>query len=90
MSKKVYDVVATVGEYKTNDGTVKKRYLTCGAVFQGDKGMSIKLEALPVGKEWSGWLSLYEPKQSDYKPRQAAPPQPQSNQSSDEYDDIPF
>lgn len=63
MTKKVYDVVATVGEYTTKSGEKKKRYMTVGACFQNEQGrMSIKLEAVPVGQDWSGWLSLYEPK----------------------------
>lgn len=61
MATKVYDVVAVTGEYTDRDGNTKKKYMNCGAVFQTDKGMSIKLEVLPI--EFNGWLSLYEPKQ---------------------------
>ena len=69
MAKVVYDVVANVGEYKNNQGETKKRYLTCGKVFENDKGqLSIKMECLPIGPDWSGWLSLYVPKEREPSP----------------------
>ena len=61
MAKYVFDAVATIGTY-IKDGQEKKQYLKVGKVFENDKGqMSMKLDALPVGKDWSGWISLYEP-----------------------------
>lgn len=57
MAKKLYDVVATIRE----EGRDKPRYINCGAVFEGDKGMSMKLESLPTFG-WNGWLSFYTPK----------------------------
>ena len=56
--RKVYDAVATVGEYKDREtGETKKRRVTVGAVFEDDEGrLSMKLETVPIGKEWSGWL----------------------------------
>lgn len=64
MAKHLYDAVATIGTYKDAQGVEKKRYMTIGKVFVSDKGnMSLKLEAVPVGQEWSGWVSFYEPKQ---------------------------
>jgi len=61
--KKIYDAVATVGKYTDQQGNEKKRYLTIGAVFEGDDGrLSMKLESIPVGPAWSGWVSFYEPK----------------------------
>lgn len=59
-ARKTHDVVATVGTYKGPDGQERKRYLTVGAAFTSPEGrISIKLEALPVAREWSGFLSLY-------------------------------
>jgi hypothetical protein len=74
-----HDVVASIGTYKDRQtGEEKKRYLTVGKYFIDDDGrQSIKLDALPVGPEWSGWLSLYPVKDRDgNSPRQstAAPP----------------
>jgi len=61
--KKKYDAVATVGKYTAKDGSEKKRYLTVGAVFEGEGGkLSLKLDGMPVSPDWSGWISFYEPK----------------------------
>lgn len=96
-SKKVYDVVATVGEYTNRNGETKKRYLSCGAVFENEEGhMSMKLECVPVGQAWSGWFSFYVPKDRD-----ASEPAPVSEHSQqkanafqpqglDNDSDIPF
>ena len=60
--KKLYDAVVTTGEYEDRSGNKKKRYLTVGAVFEGEKGLSLKLEALPtVG--FSGWINFYAPRE---------------------------
>ncbi len=55
-----HDAVATVGEYTNNAGEKKKRFVNVGKVFTDDQGrVSIKMETIPVGPAWSGWLSLY-------------------------------
>lgn len=60
--KKKYDAVATIGEYTTKTGEKKKRYTTVGSVFEDDSGrLSLKLDSVPVGQAWSGWVSFYEP-----------------------------
>jgi hypothetical protein len=81
--KKLYDAVVVTGEYEDRSGNKKKRYLNVGAVFEGDKGLSMKLEALPVAG-FNGWINFYEP-----KPRQDAPASsaPVDNGPDDE---IPF
>jgi hypothetical protein len=60
-SRKTHDLVATVGEYLDREtGEKKKRYQNCGSVFEAEDGRrSIKLDVIPVGPEWSGWLSEY-------------------------------
>lgn len=59
-AKRTHEVVATVGSYKDAEGNEKKRYQNCGSAFTGDDGrISIKLDAVPVGPEWSGWFSLF-------------------------------
>jgi hypothetical protein len=68
--KKLYDAVVVTGEYEDRQsGQKKKRYLTVGAVFQGDKGPSLKLEALPVAG-FNGWINFYEPREREQKPAQ--------------------
>lgn len=60
MSRKTHDLVATVGTYKDREGNEKKRYQNVGSVFEDTDGRrSYKLDAVPVGTEWSGWLSEY-------------------------------
>ena len=60
-SKRKYDLVAKVGEYESN-GEKKARWFTCGAVFENEKGqLSAKINGLPVGSEWNGWLNLSMP-----------------------------
>lgn len=94
MTKK-YDAVATVGSYNDREtGQPKKRYQTVGAVFEDEQGrLSLKLEAIPLSKEWSGWLSFYEPRQPGQpSARSSAPPaqEPAPDLSGDDGDDIPF
>jgi hypothetical protein len=65
MSEKVFDAVATVGEYTDRNGQTKKRYLNVGSVFKNNKGLFLKLDALPLSRDWSGFISFYEPKPRD-------------------------
>lgn len=83
--KKVFDAVVVTGKY-TKDGQEKNRYLTVGAVFEGDKGLSMKLEALPVAG-FNGWINFYEPKGD--APRKEAPAATQAD-AGDFSDSIPF
>lgn len=93
-AKYTHDIVATVGKYTDRQtGEEKKQYLTVGKGFTDEQGrQSLKLNALPVGPEWSGWVSLYPAKtkqdapQGDRPQQRSAPPEPTSN----DHDDIPF
>ncbi len=91
MARKVYDVVAVIGTYTNRNGEEKKRYLTVGAVFESDRGLSMKLEAIPVGGEFNGWLSFFEPKERDEQPKggQGRTTKPKQEVSFHD-DDIPF
>jgi len=94
MSKKVYDIVATVGEYLDGQNQTKKKYLNVGAVLKGDNGSYILLNKTfnPAGLAEQGKdsiiLSLFEPKPRDQvqSAQQAAPSAPSSEFS----DAIPF
>lgn len=79
---KRYDVVATM-KFTKKDGTEGKSYTRCGAAFEGDKGISIKLDSVPISPDWDGWLSLYEPKE-----KEAAKPAERS--ASEDDGPIPF
>jgi len=68
LSKVVYEVVAVTGKYTNRDGVEKSRYVKCGIILQGEKGLSMKLESIPMVSD--GWFQLYEPKP---RSEQAAP-----------------
>ena len=61
--KKVYDMVATTGEYTNNAGEKKKRYVNIGSVLERDDGsLCAKLDVIPVSPEWSTWINFFVPK----------------------------
>jgi len=82
MSKVKYDVMAITGTYKDREGQEKKRWMKCGVVIQGDKGFSLKLEAVPLNSE--GWFSLFEPKQKEQQGKKSGGIPPEYD------DDIPY
>ena len=88
--KKVYDAVVSIGKYTDRQsGKERNRYLNVGAVFVNDKGQySMKLEAIPIGPGFSGWINFYEPKQRDAKPQQEKPSEAPQDDFGDT--DIPF
>lgn len=83
MAQLKFEAVAVVGE---RDG--KKVYQKLGTVWESDKGLSLKLDVLPVGVPgWNGWVSFYEP-----KPKQGVQTQGKPAVMSNEFvdDPIPF
>jgi hypothetical protein len=68
MAKK-YDAVVTQ-RYQQN-GEDKKRYINVGAVFESDKGLSLKLDSIPVA--FDGWIQFYEPRPREDKPQDDKP-----------------
>jgi len=88
---KVYDVVAVTGTYTNKQGEEKPVWKNCGAVIETPKGLSLKIEVLPIGSD--GWFKLFEPKQAyenaaETKSRQS--PDPACKGEEDFSDDIPF
>lgn len=73
-SQYTHDVVATTGEYTDRQtGAIKKQYTNVGKAFTDDQGrISLKLTTIPVGPEWSGWLSLYPAKDREQRQAPAA------------------
>jgi len=51
----VYEVIATTGTYTNKNGEEKKRWQKIGVVMQGNKGLTLKMESVPVG--WDGWAT---------------------------------
>ena len=78
--KQFKKVVATVGKYTDANGQEKNRYVTVGRAFiREDKSVSIKVDSMPVGPEFSGWLNLYdldEDRQGQAPARAAPAPAP--------------
>ena len=83
MAHKKYDAVATIGEYTDRNGEKKKRYQNVGSVFENEDGrLSLKLDAIPLGPEWSGWISFFEPKARENQPAQQPSPQPTRHETA--------
>jgi len=61
--QKTMDAVIVTGEYQDQQGNQKKKYMNIGTLFvYQDGGMSLKLDAMPIG---GGNISFY-----DKKPKQ--------------------
>lgn len=99
MSKLKYEAVATTGEYKDRQtGETKKRYTRVGTVFENDEGqLSLKIDTIPVGPGWSGWISFFPPRENgnhgqQRKPQSTAAPAQNADPAGnfDDEDDIPF
>lgn len=57
--KAIRKLCASNGEYQ-KDGETRKRWQRVGTMFKDDDGrVSIKLDSIPVGPDWSGWLSAF-------------------------------
>lgn len=53
--------VAVTGTYTDRHGAEKKRYVNVGTLFQyDDGGFALKLDTVPVGTGWNGFLSFYD------------------------------
>ncbi len=72
--KQFKKVVASNGKYTDANGNEKNRYITVGRAFlRDDKSVCIKLDSMPVGPEFSGWLNLYDLDEERQAPAAAAP-----------------
>ena len=81
-----FEVMAAVGTY-TVGGEEKTRWQRCGAVFEKDGRLSIKLDAVPVGNEWNGWLSCFPPKERE-APQSGAKSYAKASRGSPSFDDM--
>ena len=77
--------VAVTGTYEVQ-GETKKRYTNVGTLFQyDDGGFSLKLDSVPVGDGWNGFISFY-----DIEERKDAKASGRAAPHHDINDDIPF
>lgn len=62
MAMKPYKrAVAVTGTYEDRQGNEKKRYVNVGTLFQyDDGGFALKLDTVPVGEGWNGFISFYD------------------------------
>ena len=88
--------VAVTGTYTDRQGNEKKRYANVGTLFQYEDGnFTLKLDSLPVGQGWSGFLNFYEIEerkpQDDVSPRRDDGRSYASRETgADLNDEIPF
>jgi hypothetical protein len=92
--KKIKNLLASNGTYINKDGEEKSRWVTVGGLFEDGNKTTIKIDSIPVGGNWNGWLTLVDPDQHEKSQRQTqGQPRQQSRQGSgfdDMPDDIPF
>ena len=83
--KQFKKVVASNGKYTDANGNEKNRYITVGKAFlRDDKSVTIKIDAMPVGPDFNGWLNLYDLDEDRQAPAAAPAPAPKAD------DDLPF
>ena len=86
----IKNLVASMGKYPGPDGNEKTRWVRLGKLFERPDGSQcIKLDSLPIGEEWKGWINLYDPDDSYNKDTQGEP----HHASVAEHalkDDVPF
>lgn len=56
-----YELIANGGTYTNKEGSEKKRWIKCGVVLETERGLSLKLESVPVN--FDGWMILSEPRE---------------------------
>jgi hypothetical protein len=58
--RKYADLLASVGEFEDSDGRKAKRWTRVGVMMRDDRSgaWSIKIDCIPVGPHWSGWLAV--------------------------------
>lgn len=88
MAMKPYKkAVAVTGSYTDRSGNEKKRYTNVGTLFQyDDGGFSLKLDSVPVGDGWNGFISFYDLEERKERTASDTP----SRSAVDDMGDVPF
>jgi hypothetical protein len=73
MSKLLFDAMVKTGTYKDRNGQEKGRWLKIGSVFEGEKGMSMILDCVPVGIPAPVWVKFFQPKEKQQQQQDNAP-----------------
>ncbi|MGB1147543.1 MAG: hypothetical protein ACPG4M_06585 [Alphaproteobacteria bacterium] len=91
--KPIRRAVAACGKYIKN-GEEKTRYQRVGTLFKDDQDgrLSLKIDAIPVGAGFEGWVNFYELDENRQKqPQQQSAPQQSNDFDGGSFDDdIPF
>jgi hypothetical protein len=83
--------VATTGSYTDRQGNEKKRYTNVGTLFQyDDGGLTLKLDSVPVGEGWNGFISFYEIEDKREGGSSSGAAGSREKPAADLDDDIPF
>jgi hypothetical protein len=64
-----FEVAAVVGE-KQDGKPIWKQF---GKVFETDRGLSLKLDSIPIAKDFDGWFKLFPPKDGGQTAPRPAP-----------------
>ena len=99
-AKATHNLVVKTGEYVCpRTGQTKGRWQHIGKVFKHDDGgTSIKLDAIPILKDWDGWVSIFpiddqnSGQQTQQQPQTQPAPQsiPPTQAYDQEPDEVPF
>lgn len=64
---KVFDLIAKVDATATENGE-KAKWLKVGVLIEKDKKLSVKIDAIPIGTQWDGWLAVKERETKEKEP----------------------
>ena len=90
MAEKVGNISFPAGKY-IKDGEEKTRWMTVGVLIRTNKGLRIKLDAIPVVTGDNGlWLNVFEDDHNPRQQRQEAPAPSQAAPGNEPQPEIPF
>lgn len=64
---KIYDLVAKVDSEVTENGE-KAKWFRVGVLIEKDRKLSAKIDAIPIGTQWDGWLTVKERETKEKEP----------------------
>lgn len=66
-ARKTHIASAVTGTFQDRDtGETRQRRTIVGAMFTNERGeMSLKLDALPAGNHWDGWVNFFPPRDNE-------------------------
>ncbi len=85
----MYDLVAKVGETATENGQ-KVKWMRVGVMIEREGKKNIKLDAMPVGTDWDGWLVVKEREQEQDNVDNGKKQKGKKKEQSKEEDTEPF